>query len=118
MNRSNGQQENLLTYKEMKRKKFINEKKYRQDRASFEQDKCVVCFLQFKEGDRVAILGCNHIFHVDCVKRWIDQRETKGQFCIVCNAKICEERDEASSSTLELMDIVERDEGAMNENQE
>lgn len=93
----------------MKRNKFVKERKFMENKSSFDQDKCVVCFLPFEEEDRIAILPCNHIFHVDCVKKWIDQKEAKGQYCIICNSKIC--RDEADienserSTVLELVDV-------------
>lgn len=34
-------------------------------------DTCAICLNQFKEEEEVKILACNHIYHVDCIDKWL-----------------------------------------------
>ena len=33
--------------------------------------KCIICYDDFHEGDKVTTLPCVHVFHIDCIKEWI-----------------------------------------------
>jgi len=35
---------------------------------------CTICFVPLEDGDRVGALSCNHLFHVDCLKSWLQRR--------------------------------------------
>ena len=35
------------------------------------QDNCIICLNDFKEKEKVMKLGCDHIFHVDCLNDWL-----------------------------------------------
>lgn len=41
---------------------------------------CTICFAPLDDGDRVGALACDHIFHVECLKRWLVRRNT----CPLC----------------------------------
>jgi RING-like zinc finger len=42
----------------------------------FEQQvECAICLSQFAKGDRVRVLPCQHIFHLDEVDEWLIQRK-------------------------------------------
>ena len=52
-------------------------------------DTCAICQEKYGEMDMVTFLYCNHLFHYDCISRWIDNKGT----CPYCrnedmNAKI------------------------------
>ena len=38
-------------------------------------DTCAVCLSTFKENETVRILSCNHIYHKDCIDRWLLNKE-------------------------------------------
>ena len=42
--------------------------------------KCIICYDNFKEGDKVTTLPCVHVFHIDCIKSWILEHKN----CPVC----------------------------------
>ncbi|XP_059654238.1 uncharacterized protein LOC132300954 [Cornus florida] len=45
-------------------------------------DQCVICFEEFRIGfDMVTHLPCNHIYHRDCIFRWLET----SYFCPVCH---------------------------------
>ena len=51
------------------------------------QDNCIICLNDFKEKEKVMKLGCDHIFHVDCMKDWLENNKK----CPLCkkDIKIC-----------------------------
>ncbi|CAL5408916.1 unnamed protein product [Camellia sinensis] len=44
---------------------------------------CTVCQITIVEGNRVRLLNCMHLFHVDCIDRWLRLRST----CPNCRAE-------------------------------
>lgn len=36
------------------------------------QTNCTICTEDFQLDERLSILECSHIFHADCLKRWLD----------------------------------------------
>lgn len=36
------------------------------------QTNCTICTEEFQLDERLSILECSHIFHADCLKRWLD----------------------------------------------
>lgn len=45
-----------------------------------EDTTCTICFGTLEEGDRVGKLGCDHTFHVDCLREWLPRRNV----CPLC----------------------------------
>lgn len=54
------------------------------DGDSLEAPTCTICFCPFEEGDRIGDLPCRHEFHVDCLKGWLQRRNS----CPLCNARL------------------------------
>ena len=52
-----------------------------------ENDKCPICFDNFKENEQVKMTFCFHVFHIVCIKKWI---ETKLECpdCPICRRKL------------------------------
>ncbi|KFY40969.1 hypothetical protein V495_05143 [Pseudogymnoascus sp. VKM F-4514 (FW-929)] len=46
------------------------------------EDQCVVCMDQLSEGDDIRILPCGHLFHYECIRRWLFNRR-----CPVCRQR-------------------------------
>ncbi|KAK9091402.1 hypothetical protein Sjap_024579 [Stephania japonica] len=43
---------------------------------------CVVCLCELREGERVRWLGCRHVFHKECLDRWLfDHRNFTCPLC-------------------------------------
>jgi hypothetical protein len=41
---------------------------------------CSICFVDLNDGDRVPLIPCAHLFHVECLKTWLKRRNT----CPLC----------------------------------
>ena len=57
---------------------------YNKYRFSDEDNKCVVCQYEFKNGEEVTQLPCGHLFHSDCVDTWL----SKNKVCPMCHKEI------------------------------
>mmetsp|Transcript_17105 Transcript_17105/g.30644 ORF Transcript_17105/g.30644 Transcript_17105/m.30644 type:complete len:286 (+) Transcript_17105:313-1170(+) len=53
---------------------------------------CPVCLNDLEEGDETRVLACPHLFHKDCIDRWLKMRQT----CPICRTKAIQDPDEAS----------------------
>ena len=58
---------------------------------------CPISFLEFKQGDKISKLPCNHIFHEESILKWLENEQAK---CPVC-------RYELSSKEVKKTDISE-----------
>jgi len=54
------------------------------DLDSLDLPTCAICFMPFEEGDRIADLPCKHEFHVDCLKIWVQRKNS----CPLCNVRL------------------------------
>jgi hypothetical protein len=52
-----------------------------------EEKTCMVCLETFNQGDRVRGLRCIHIFHVDCIDKWLKERSG---ICPCCRVIQCD----------------------------
>ncbi|EIN12856.1 hypothetical protein PUNSTDRAFT_61229 [Punctularia strigosozonata HHB-11173 SS5] len=50
-----------------------------------QQHECAICLCEFVKGDRVRVLPCHHIFHLDEVDDWLINRK---KLCPVCKADV------------------------------
>jgi len=48
------------------------------------QDSCVICLAEFKMGERLRTLSCNHTFHMTCLDNWLESHTT----CPLCNHQL------------------------------
>ncbi|KAM1212037.1 hypothetical protein TB2_003568 [Malus domestica] len=70
------------------------------------EETCSVCLVDFEEEDLVSQLGkCGHVFHVDCIERWIESSHFSCPICRslffnfkTCHAKLDEDDVSISSS--------------------
>ena len=53
---------------------------------------CTICFVPLEEGDRIGDLSCNHLFHVDCLKSWVQRKNT----CPLCAAPMATPSNKSS----------------------
>ncbi|OEU14353.1 hypothetical protein FRACYDRAFT_165374, partial [Fragilariopsis cylindrus CCMP1102] len=51
---------------------------------SVDEPHCTICFTELEDGDRVGDIGCMHVFHADCLKMWIQKRNS----CPLCNIPV------------------------------
>ncbi|GBG61050.1 hypothetical protein CBR_g18643 [Chara braunii] len=42
-----------------------------------EEEQCVVCRLEFEAADTVTVLGCNHVYHSECIQGWLNINKWK-----------------------------------------
>ena len=48
------------------------------------EETCSVCLEDFKDGDTIKKLNCNHIFHKDCLEPWLNENNN----CPLCRQNI------------------------------
>lgn len=49
---------------------------------SSQDDVCCICLEDIKKSKLLTMTGCQHKFHIKCVKEWLEQRPT----CPLCNS--------------------------------
>ena len=54
------------------------------DKLDEEKKKCLICIENFKNNDDSIILPCIHIFHSECIKKWMKKKN----LCPICKSKI------------------------------
>lgn len=52
------------------------------DKDSVEE--CRVCLNGYKSGERLALLGCKHEYHIDCIKEWLKRNAS----CPICRQDV------------------------------
>ncbi|CAA3028412.1 E3 ubiquitin ligase BIG BROTHER-like [Olea europaea subsp. europaea] len=49
-------------------------------KKKFKGERCVVCQMEYKRGDRQMTLPCKHVYHTDCGSRWLSINKA----CPIC----------------------------------
>jgi hypothetical protein len=78
---------------------------------SVDEPHCTICFSELEDGDRVGDIGCMHVFHADCLKMWIQKRNS----CPLCNIPVAKRR-RISSEELNKEAIDEKEANTNNDN--
>ncbi|KAL2631524.1 hypothetical protein R1flu_016210 [Riccia fluitans] len=47
-------------------------------------EQCVICRLEYEEGDSLSTLPCKHLYHTDCIQQWLEINKV----CPVCNKEV------------------------------
>ncbi|CAL9750548.1 unnamed protein product [Musa acuminata subsp. burmannicoides] len=47
-------------------------------------EQCVVCRLEYEDGDSLVLLSCKHKYHSECINKWLQINKV----CPVCNAEV------------------------------
>ncbi|XP_026428252.1 uncharacterized protein LOC113324135 [Papaver somniferum] len=58
-------------------------KAFNKDNNGDEKEECVICLDEFKEGNNAMELYCGHVFHNQCVIKWINETEPQS-VCPIC----------------------------------
>ncbi|XP_074585216.1 E3 ubiquitin-protein ligase BIG BROTHER-like [Curcuma longa] len=53
-------------------------------RKKTQRERCVVCQMEYKRGDRQMILPCKHVYHPLCVSRWLSINKA----CPICSVEV------------------------------
>lgn len=85
-------------------KKVINNKglsklkKIKYDDSKFETKECVISMEEFKNGDEITQLPCNHIFHTTFIETWLKDESSK---CPICRFELdyIEKKNDDSNTT-------------------
>ena len=41
----------------------------------FENNECIICLEPMVINDKVKILECGHMYHYDCINKWIEKKK-------------------------------------------
>lgn len=47
-------------------------------------DRCVVCQVEYEEGEKLVGLCCNHLYHLECISKWLGMKKT----CPICTIEV------------------------------
>ena len=47
--------------------------------------KCMVCLIEYEEGEELRTMPCMHFFHKECIDKWLLER---GSTCPICKFNI------------------------------
>lgn len=47
-------------------------------------DRCVICQVEYEEGEDLVTLQCEHPYHTDCITKWLQIRKV----CPICNNEV------------------------------
>ncbi|WOK92881.1 E3 ubiquitin-protein ligase [Canna indica] len=47
-------------------------------------EQCVICRLEYEDGDSLVLLSCKHKYHSECINKWLQINKV----CPVCNAEV------------------------------
>ena len=42
---------------------------------NFENNECIICLEPMVINDKVKILECGHMYHYDCINKWIEKKK-------------------------------------------
>lgn len=48
-------------------------------------DQCVICRLDYEDGESLNVLPCKHTYHSECITKWLQINKV----CPVCSAEVC-----------------------------
>ncbi|GLT85078.1 hypothetical protein SLE2022_032800 [Rubroshorea leprosula] len=58
--------------------------KFRSGENKSEIDRCVVCQVEYEEGESLAALCCGHLYHSECICQWLQIKKV----CPICGTEI------------------------------
>lgn len=54
------------------------------NREDCNSDQCVICRLDFEDGDSLVVLSCKHKYHTECINNWLQINK----ICPVCSTEV------------------------------
>eukprot|EP00826_Nyctotherus_ovalis_P034482 TRINITY_DN2880_c0_g2_i1.p1 TRINITY_DN2880_c0_g2~~TRINITY_DN2880_c0_g2_i1.p1 ORF type:complete len:142 (+),score=7.45 TRINITY_DN2880_c0_g2_i1:639-1064(+) len=66
--------------------------RYSSQSPTFIHSLCAVCLVEFKSGCRIRKLGCEHVFHKNCIDPWLEQKIMCVPKCPICNSALTDEK--------------------------
>ncbi|XP_078440240.1 E3 ubiquitin ligase BIG BROTHER-related-like [Wolffia australiana] len=54
------------------------------DTPELANDQCVICQLDYEDGEALVALSCKHIYHPDCINNWLQINKV----CPICNTEV------------------------------
>ncbi|KAJ0968706.1 hypothetical protein J5N97_021583 [Dioscorea zingiberensis] len=49
-----------------------------------DNDPCIICRMDYEEGDSLVVLSCKHAYHSDCINKWLQINKV----CPVCSTEV------------------------------
>ena len=68
----------------LKKIKMCKDLYTKNDQGKLEKPTCCICLVPMKIGDDIVLLKCQHLFHYNCLEKWIETKEV----CPFCRGKI------------------------------
>ena len=65
----------LFSKKSDKKTDKKSDKEYIVIDKNFENNECIICLESMIINDKVRILECGHMYHYDCINKWIEKKK-------------------------------------------
>ena len=75
---------------------------------------CTICFVPMEDGDRIGDLTCGHVFHVECIKGWVQRKNT----CPLCAVPLATPRKQQQQQQNTTTNINNNNEGEEQQQQQ
>ncbi|RDX63666.1 E3 ubiquitin ligase BIG BROTHER-related, partial [Mucuna pruriens] len=62
-------------------------------------DRCVICQIEYEEGETLVAIQCEHPYHTDCISKWLQIKKV----CPICNTEISVPKMEIRRSKRQLL---------------
>lgn len=69
-------------YDDCSHRKKIKNRKIKEDELLLTE--CIICLENYKIGDKISILSCEHFYHKKCLNEWLKKKEE----CPLCRVEI------------------------------
>lgn len=89
------------------RRNFILEKSFSTQDVLYSQRDCTICIEPFNDDERVAVLRCHHVFHVGCVREWVNHKNDQSVLCPVCKHDLREIKEVGASLNSTEIEMTE-----------
>ena len=70
---------NLCNFMRKSNNQNVNQKKEINDHIilnkNFENNECIICLEPMVINDKVKILNCSHMYHLDCINKWFNKKK-------------------------------------------
>lgn len=57
-------------------------------------DRCVICQIEYEEGEALVALHCDHPYHTDCISKWLQIKKV----CPICSNEVSTPNKEAKNT--------------------
>jgi len=63
------------------------------DKIHYRGETCSICLENYRTGQRVGLLSCGHVFHKDCIYKWLNNYQKTCPLCRAANVIVSQQEN-------------------------